>query len=183
MRNYIFILSLLISLSSFSQTKLIAHKSHSGSTREFKTSLKVSLFDSSTSNFGEIPIHSLSKEDKENLSIKIKHKRITYQSHSANRQFSTTNSQIILELQKIPDGDFEIYLNQDLVVSKQNYLPNKKITLQLKKGVKNYLVLNAPKANDKSSAIFVDFTLNESKFSLWADYTESNVIFINQIAK
>lgn len=47
-------LSLLISLS-FAQTKLIAHKSHSGSKQHFKKSLSNNLFNNSSSNFGAAP--------------------------------------------------------------------------------------------------------------------------------
>jgi hypothetical protein len=45
----------LLSLNLFSQTKLIAHKSHSGSMETFKTSLKNNLFDMGEHNFGEAP--------------------------------------------------------------------------------------------------------------------------------
>jgi len=52
-------ISLLV-FSSFgilsAQTKLIAHKSHSGSLSDFKTALEDNLFDIHTSNFGAAPI-------------------------------------------------------------------------------------------------------------------------------
>lgn len=39
------------------QTKLIAHKSHSGSAETFETALKNDFFDLESSNFGEAPFH------------------------------------------------------------------------------------------------------------------------------
>lgn len=47
-------LSILTSIL-FAQTKLIAHKSHSGNKQHFKTSLTHHLFDSDYSNFGMAP--------------------------------------------------------------------------------------------------------------------------------
>jgi len=46
----------LIMNDVFAQTKLIAHKSHSGNMRDFKKSLCENLFDVKASNFGDIPM-------------------------------------------------------------------------------------------------------------------------------
>ncbi|MBB6371499.1 hypothetical protein [Chryseobacterium shigense] len=48
-------LALLISISFFSQTKLIAFKSHSGHLENFNTAVSENLFDTNTSNLGVIP--------------------------------------------------------------------------------------------------------------------------------
>ncbi|MDY0090785.1 MAG: hypothetical protein RBR78_10540 [Flavobacteriaceae bacterium] len=40
---------------AFSQTKLISHKSHSGSATTFRTALEHNLFDIGDSNFGDVP--------------------------------------------------------------------------------------------------------------------------------
>lgn len=54
MKNIIFIFSFIfICLSAQAQTKLISHKSHSGSKATFRTALDANLFDIGTSNFGE----------------------------------------------------------------------------------------------------------------------------------
>ena len=54
MKNYIPFVLLLISNFGFSQTKLIAHKSHSGSDATFASAVENNLFDISESNFGVI---------------------------------------------------------------------------------------------------------------------------------
>ncbi|MES2485174.1 MAG: hypothetical protein V4581_04395 [Bacteroidota bacterium] len=51
MKNLTFLFTLL-SVSAFSQTRLISHKSHSGSMATFNTALENSLFDIAASNFG-----------------------------------------------------------------------------------------------------------------------------------
>jgi len=55
MKNTFFIITLLCSAAAFSQTRLISHKSHSGSSATFKTALENSLFDIAESNFGIPP--------------------------------------------------------------------------------------------------------------------------------
>ncbi len=55
MRKLLFILFGFWSMMCFSQTKLIAFKSHSGTTSNFKKALDEDLFDVSDSNFGEAP--------------------------------------------------------------------------------------------------------------------------------
>ncbi len=54
MKNFTLLL-ILLSLPAMAQTKLISHKSHSGSTSTFKTALENNLFDIGESNFGEPP--------------------------------------------------------------------------------------------------------------------------------
>ncbi len=54
--SFIFPLILCFStLSSFGQTKLIAHKSHGGTNQNFNSVLESSIFDLSGSNFGQAP--------------------------------------------------------------------------------------------------------------------------------
>ncbi|MDJ1501393.1 hypothetical protein [Xanthocytophaga agilis] len=50
-----------ICIFSNGQTKLIAHKSHSGSVETFGTALKNDFFDLESSNFGEVPYHKRPK--------------------------------------------------------------------------------------------------------------------------
>lgn len=52
MKNFS-LLVVLVSLSAMGQTRLISHKSHSGSTATFSTALENNLFDIGESNFGE----------------------------------------------------------------------------------------------------------------------------------
>ena len=52
MKNLTF-LFILLSIPAISQTRLISHKSHSGSMATFSTALENSLFDIAASNFGE----------------------------------------------------------------------------------------------------------------------------------
>lgn len=49
---------ILIATASQAQTKVIAHKSHSGSNKSFSKAYKNSLFDISSSNFG-LPEHKI----------------------------------------------------------------------------------------------------------------------------
>ena len=55
----LFILSITLSTLSFGQTKMIAHKSHSGSTATFKNSLASDLFNNKGSNFGIAPVRTI----------------------------------------------------------------------------------------------------------------------------
>jgi len=43
---------MFLSLACFSQTKLISHRSHSGSNTNFRTAIENNLFDIGNSNFG-----------------------------------------------------------------------------------------------------------------------------------
>ncbi|RZL30277.1 MAG: hypothetical protein EOO96_18460, partial [Pedobacter sp.] len=52
MRTFLFIITCFISTVCFSQTKLIAHKSHSGSNANFRLAMNKNLFDIGQSNFG-----------------------------------------------------------------------------------------------------------------------------------
>jgi hypothetical protein len=55
MKNISIIAILFFSMSTFAQTKLIAHKSHSGSNATFSKALKSVLFDKGDSNLGMAP--------------------------------------------------------------------------------------------------------------------------------
>ncbi len=54
MKNFSLLVA-LVSLSATAQTRLISHKSHSGSMATFNTALENNLFDIGASNFGEPP--------------------------------------------------------------------------------------------------------------------------------
>jgi hypothetical protein len=54
---FLFSALLFLGLSALSQTKLIAHKSHSGSAKNFKFTWHSSTFDKGESNFGMAPQH------------------------------------------------------------------------------------------------------------------------------
>ncbi len=56
MRKIIPLTILLFSAYSFSQTKLISYRSHSGNTSFFKEAVEKNLFDMGLSNMGEVPI-------------------------------------------------------------------------------------------------------------------------------
>ena len=49
----------LFSLVCFSQTKLISHKSHSGSASDFRIAMKEGLFDIGDSNLGDVPYRTV----------------------------------------------------------------------------------------------------------------------------
>ena len=57
-KTYIFVILLILldgTQMIYSQTKLIAHKSHSGNTNSFHRAMKYSIFNLEASNFGEAP--------------------------------------------------------------------------------------------------------------------------------
>lgn len=58
MKNFTLIIA-LVSFTAIGQTRLISHKSHSGSTATFNTALENSLFDINDSNFGVAPIRTV----------------------------------------------------------------------------------------------------------------------------
>jgi hypothetical protein len=53
MKRFTLFIFCFIAISGVAQTRLISHKSHSGSTATFSTALENSLFDIGASNFGE----------------------------------------------------------------------------------------------------------------------------------
>lgn len=55
MKTFTLLFALVASTFTFGQTRLINHKSHSGSRSNFTRSLSVSLFDKGESNFGQAP--------------------------------------------------------------------------------------------------------------------------------
>jgi len=57
MKALIFVMACLCSVACFGQTKLISHRSHSGSDATFRTAVEHDLFDSNASNFGYYVAH------------------------------------------------------------------------------------------------------------------------------
>ena len=57
MRKLICIPALIFSIACFGQTRLIAHRSHSGSDATFRMAIEHNLFDSDNSNFGIVAIY------------------------------------------------------------------------------------------------------------------------------
>lgn len=55
MKTTYFLLALILSTFLFSQTKLIAFKSHSGNSTHFSTAVSENLFDANSSNLGIVP--------------------------------------------------------------------------------------------------------------------------------
>jgi len=66
-KNLLTLFCLLTSLHLFGQTKLISHKSHSGSTTNFATALEANLFDIKDSNFGVAPVRHIKKAQLDSL--------------------------------------------------------------------------------------------------------------------
>lgn len=185
MKKNIVFTALFISFIGFSQTKVIAHKSHSGKNNNFKKALQSKVFDYSNSNFGELPNQSLSDIEKEKLPIQVRHKNIEYTKakFSFAKPILKTDPKITMTLTSLPDHDFEIYVNEELIITKKNHIINKPIKVKLKKGVRNYVVLHHPKATENSPTLFIDVTINDTKYTLWTNAHNSNIIFIDQVAK
>ena len=88
-----------ISVTCLAQTKLIAHKSHSGNNANFRLAMEKKLFDISQSNFGDGPIILTDKADtivlKSSNTILIHRKRVkdTHGKISQNRFIQTFNKE------------------------------------------------------------------------------------------
>jgi len=59
MRTVITLLACLFSITGYAQTKLISHRSHSGSNAHFRTAVEKDLFDIGNSNFGIVEMERI----------------------------------------------------------------------------------------------------------------------------
>ena len=84
MKNYILFIALIIGQFGFSQTKLIAHKSHSGSDATFALAVKNNLFDISESNFGNTPEMRLENRSNLDSVIYVSNDKIIFVTSSTN---------------------------------------------------------------------------------------------------
>lgn len=183
MRHFILYLTLFISGFGFSQTKVIAHKSHSGSSKTFKTALTVKSFNSANSNFGEPIKKKLTKVEREKISKDLTNKQIDV---SYEREQTTTKKTIELTLIKSPEADFAIYLNDKKIKIPKNPKDNFKMVLKLKKGERNYLIFDNPKkpqTNEVCSPIKVNINVSGVIHHLWSDNYSSSAVIIDQVAK
>ena len=84
MKNYILFIALIIGQFGFSQTKLIAHKSHSGSDATFASAVENNLFDISESNFGNTPEMRLENRSNLDSVIYVSNDKIIFVTSSTN---------------------------------------------------------------------------------------------------
>ena len=82
----------LLLTTSFGQTKLIAHKSHSGNSSNFKTSLSHNLFDMKASNFGNIPQRYVTNSRLDTLIFLSKKEAVIITSKCTRDRFEDTSS-------------------------------------------------------------------------------------------
>lgn len=66
-KNLFTLVCLLVSTHLLAQTKLIAHKSHSGRTSDFALALENNLFDMEASNFGVAPVYEVKNSQLDSL--------------------------------------------------------------------------------------------------------------------
>ena len=76
MRTLSIVIFSLVFGNSFSQTKLISHKSHSGSSESFRISVEENLFDIGDSSFGKIVMEYTENYEKIDTIIKISNTKI-----------------------------------------------------------------------------------------------------------
>ncbi len=77
---------------AFSQTKLIAHKSHSGSSQNFKKSLQYDLFDIQDSNFGMVPSRYIQNANLDSLIYISKTQAVMVTSNTCEDTYEETSS-------------------------------------------------------------------------------------------
>ena len=84
MKNYILFIAVIIGQFGFSQTKLIAHKSHSGNDATFALAVENNLFDISESNFGNTPEMRLENRSNLDSVIYVSNDKIIFVTSSTN---------------------------------------------------------------------------------------------------
>lgn len=118
MKTKILIILLLSQLLSYGQTKVIAHKSHSGSHSSFVKAYRNNLFDINNSNFGRIPEKTIVILDTVialNKSVTILKRRESINLHPAGTDYK-----------RLKKSDFKF--KTDTLI--ENSLFNKKNTIQ-----------------------------------------------------
>lgn len=184
MNKLILLLSLFLNTTTFSQTKLVAFKSHSGNTKKFVKSLQSELFNSPNSNFGIPTKKTLTNDEKKSISKDVADKTINV-SYETEKKTSEQTIEIILT--NIPKSNFKIYLNQKLITTQKKYSASTPLKVTLEKGKRNYLVFdNTEKKNNKSEGIipiYITVKVLGSEYQLWSNNTTSRAIIIDQIDK
>ena len=138
------ILSLLCGII-FSQTKLISHKSHSGSNENFRVSVEENLFDIGDSNFGKITNEYTENYEKIDTIIKISNTKIV--------RVKSNYYQVFERIDKSKVGKLE-YLNtvrDTITVENANLISNDKLKTLAKTERKNI------KTIDTNKVIIVNF--------------------------
>ena len=138
------ILSLLCGII-FSQTKLISHKSHSGSNENFRVSVEENLFDIGDSNFGKITNEYTENYEKIDTIIKISNTKIV--------RVKSNYYQVFERIDKSKVGKLE-YLNtvrDTITIENANLISNDKLKTLAKTERKNI------KTIDTNKVIIVNF--------------------------
>ena len=138
------ILSLLCGII-FSQTKLISHKSHSGSNENFRVSVEENLFDIGDSNFGKITNEYTENYEKIDTIIKISNTKIVRVKSNYYQVFERTDKSKVGKLE---------YLNMvrdTITVENANLISNDKLKTLAKTERKNI------KTIDTNKVIIVNF--------------------------
>lgn len=91
MKNLILILLLNFSFFAFSQTKLIAFKSHSGSNNNFAIAFENNLFDLDNSNLGEYKIDVKDYTNLDSVKLISKVRIVRFTSDFTTRKYKRTN--------------------------------------------------------------------------------------------
>ena len=131
--------------NSFSQTKLIAHKSHSGSDKNFRIAIEANLFDSNNANFGEIVNEYTENYEKIDSIIKISPTKIV--------RVKSNYYQVFERADKSKVGKLE-YLNtvRDTITTENTKILSNNELKTLVKSDKKYI-----KSIDTNKVVIVDF--------------------------
>lgn len=129
MKRIFFILSIFISIITpgFTQTKLIAHKSHSGKTSNFRTAMETNSSDLNSSNFGVPPKRYFPKIDtvkyiSDSITI-ITNRYVSFRHKTLYRTYDTIYNHFLFKkgtsidnLKKAIEEEFEFDNSSDSIV-------------------------------------------------------------------
>ena len=151
MKNLILIVLLNFSCFAFSQTKLIAFKSHSGSNKNFAIAFENNLFDLDNSNLGEYKIAVSDYTNLDSVKLISKDKIVRFTSDFTTRKYKRTN-------QKCTD-DERIKSSIDTLIIKPKSLKKGLTPLEVKSKLDSLKIYN----NTLTPTLFKGFDKKSNK--------------------
>lgn len=163
----VFILN-IFSIVCFSQTKLISHKSHSGSNPDFRIAMEENLFDIGDSNLGDVPYRDIVNSNLDTVIYVSKGKSVMITSEYCKRVERRMRNKEDKELGTLWKAGKDTVFNHPLF-SKNHSLDSIKMVL---KSQYNF-------QNDIEKVVFIGFDNKVKKYKRENRKNRKSVIFIS----
>lgn len=144
----------LLSMISYSQTKLISHKSHNGSNKNFRIALEENLFDIGDSNLGDVPYREIKNAKLDTVKYISKDKSVMITSEYCKTEYKYNRMNEDKSLGELWKQGADTVFNHPLF-SKKHALDS----------IKNVLKLQFYFKNDIDKVIFIGFDNKPQKKS------------------